>query len=273
MLGGDGTFGANTRMSEIKGRLADVRGRIEEAALRAGRSGADVEIVAVTKGHPASVLRDVAASGLPIIGENRVDEAEQKFRELGRLGVRWHMIGHLQRNKAGRAVQLFDVIESVDSLRLARKLASESERAGREELEVLLEVNTSGEATKGGFAGEEVLQAAPEIVALEPLKVVGLMTMAPLTSDEGVLRGVFRFTRELFERCGLEVSGFEARTLSMGMSNDFEIAVEEGSTRLRLGTVLVGPRPGEAPGRGRTREPGSSRRAAERRWQTSVTRR
>ncbi len=232
-------------MSEIKGRLAEVRGRIEEAALRAGRSGADVEIVAVTKGHPASVLRDVAASGLPIIGENRVDEAELKFRELGRLGIRWHMIGHLQRNKAGRAVQLFDVIESVDSLRLARKLASESEREGREELEVLLEVNTSGEATKGGFADEEVLQAAPEIVALERLKVAGLMTMAPFTSDEGVLRGVFRRTRELFERCGREVSGFEARTLSMGMSNDFEIAVEEGSTRLRLGTVLVGPRPGE----------------------------
>jgi pyridoxal phosphate enzyme (YggS family) len=232
-------------MSEIKGRLAEVRGRIEDAALRARRPGADVEIVAVTKGHPASVLRDVAASGLPIIGENRVDEAELKFRELGRLGVRWHMIGHLQRNKARRAVQLFDAIESIDSLRLARKLASEAERARREELEILLEVNASGEATKGGFAGEEVLEAAAEIVTLERIQVAGLMTMAPFTSDEEALRGVFRRTRELFERCGREVRGFEARTLSMGMSNDFEIAVEEGSTRLRLGTVLIGPRPGE----------------------------
>lgn len=232
-------------MSEIKERLTQVRGRVEEAALRAGRAGADVEIVAVTKGHPASVLRDVAASGLPIIGENRVDEAELKLRELGRLGVRWHMIGHLQRNKARRAVQLFDVIESVDSLRLARKLASEAERAGRAELEVLLEVNASGEATKGGFAGEEALEAAAEIVTLERIQVAGLMTMAPFTSDEEALRGVFRRTRELFERCGREVGGFEARTLSMGMSNDFEIAVEEGSTRLRLGTVLIGPRPGE----------------------------
>jgi pyridoxal phosphate enzyme (YggS family) len=232
-------------MSEINGRLAEVRGRIEDAALRARRPGADVEIVAVTKGHPASVLRDVAASGLPIIGENRVDEAELKFRELGRLGVRWHMIGHLQRNKARRAVQLFDVIESVDSLRLARKLASEAERARREELEILLEVNASGEATKGGFAGEEVLEAAAEIVTLERIQVAGLMTMAPFTSDEEALRGVFRRTRELFERCGREVRGFEAGTLSMGMSNDFEIAVEEGSTRLRLGTVLIGPRPGE----------------------------
>jgi pyridoxal phosphate enzyme (YggS family) len=232
-------------MSEIKGRLAEVRGRIEDAAFRARRPGADVEIVAVTKGHPASVLRDVAASGLPIIGENRVDEAELKFRELDRLGVRWHMIGHLQRNKARRAVQLFDVIESVDSLRLARKLASEAERARREELEILLEVNASGEATKGGFAGEEVLEAAAEIVTVERIQVAGLMTMAPFTSDEEALRGVFRRTRELFERCGREVPGFEARTLSMGMSNDFEIAVEEGSTRLRLGTVLIGPRPGE----------------------------
>jgi uncharacterized pyridoxal phosphate-containing UPF0001 family protein len=155
---------------------------------------------AVTKGHPASVLRDVAASGLPIIGENRVDEAELKFRELGRLGVRWHMIGHLQRNKARRAVQLFEVIESVDSLRLARKLASEAERARLEELEILLEVNASGEATKGGFAGEEVLEAAAEIVTLERIQVAGLMTMAPFTSDEEALRGVFRRTRELFER-------------------------------------------------------------------------
>jgi pyridoxal phosphate enzyme (YggS family) len=232
-------------MSEIEKRLKAVRGRIEEAALRAGRPGADVEIVAVTKGHPASVLRDVAASGLPIIGENRVDEAERKFRELGRLGVRWHMIGHLQRNKARRAVQLFDVIESLDSLRLARKLASEAERAGRKELEVLLEVNVSGEASKGGFSGEALLEAASEITALDRLRVVGLMTMAPYTPDERVLRTVFRRTRELFERCGREVRGFEARTLSMGMSNDFEIAVEEGSTRLRLGTVLIGPRPGE----------------------------
>lgn len=230
-------------MSEIEQRLAEVRGRIEEAALRAGRSAADVEIVAVTKGHPVSVLRAAVESGLPIIGENRVDEADLKQSELGRLGARWHMIGHLQRNKARRAVQIFDVIESIDSVRLARKLASEAESAGREALEVLLEVNASGEASKGGFADDEVLEAAPEIVALERLKVAGLMTMAPYTTDEEVLRTVFRRMRELFERCGREVRGFEARNLSMGMSNDFELAVEEGSTRLRLGTVLIGPRP------------------------------
>ena len=227
-------------------RLAAVRERIAEAAQRAGRSPGEVEIVAVTKGHPAPVLRQVAESGLPIIGENRVDEAERKQSELGRLGARWHMIGHLQRNKAKKAVRLFDAVESVDSVRLARKLASEAEKAGREELEILLEVNVSGEPTKGGFADEEVLQAAREIVEMERLRVLGLMTMAPFTSDEVLLRRVFRRTRELFERCGRDVPGFEVRHLSMGMSNDFEIAIEEGSTRLRLGTVLVGPRPGEA---------------------------
>ncbi len=226
-------------------RLAAVRERIAEAARRAGRSPGGIELVAVTKGQPASVVRSVAATGLPIIGENRIDEAEAKQRELGRLSVRWHMIGHLQRNKAKRAVRLFDSIESVDSVRLARKLALEVEKAERERLEVLLEVNVSGEATKGGFRGAAVVEAAAEIVGLDRLQVAGLMTMAPFTTEEGWLREVFRGTRELWERCGREVPGFEARVLSMGMSNDFEIAVEEGSTRLRLGTVLVGPRLGE----------------------------
>ena len=233
-------------MSDLSKRLTAVRERIETATRRVGRSPGDVEIVAVTKGHPPPVVREVVECGLPIIGENRVDEAERKFRELGRLGVRWHMIGHLQRNKARRAIELFDVIESVDSLKLARKLAQEAQKAGRAKLEVLLEVNASGEASKKGFAADELLEAASAIVDLEPLEVAGLMTMAPFTSDEDVLRTVFRRTRELFERCGREVPGFQPRVLSMGMTNDFEIAVEEGSTRLRLGTVLIGPRPGEA---------------------------
>ena len=197
----------------------------------------------MTKGHHPGVLREVADVGLPIVGENRVDEAESKLEKLGRLGLRWHMIGHLQRNKARRAVRAFDVIESVDSLRLAGKLAAEAEQADRPALEVLLEVNTSGETSKGGFVDEDVIQAAREIVALDRLRVVGLMTMAPFTSDTELLRRVFGRTRELFERCGAEVAGFDARVLSMGMSNDFELAVEEGSTRLRLGTVLLGERP------------------------------
>ncbi len=230
-------------MSELRGRLASVQERIERAARQAGRSASHIEIVAVTKGHPAAALREVAEAGLPIVGENRVAEAQEKFLDVGRLGLRWHMIGHLQRNKARSAVRLFDVVESVDSLRLARKLALEAERVDRKELEVLLEVNASGEATKGGFAGEEVVEAAPEIVALPRLRIAGLMTMAPLTSDVEVLRRVFGRTRELFDRCGREVPGFEARVLSLGMSNDFEIAVQEGRTRLRLGTVLFGERP------------------------------
>jgi pyridoxal phosphate enzyme (YggS family) len=230
-------------MSDLAERLARVRERVDRAAGRAGRSGSGVEILPVTKGHPPDLLKDVAGVGFSIVGENRVDEAESKLAELGRLDLRWHMIGHLQRNKVRRAVGVFDVIESVDSLRLARKLAAEAETAGRGELEVLLEVNASGEVTKGGFAGEDVLAATTAVAELDRLRVVGLMTMAPFTSDSELLRGVFRRTRELFERCGREAAGFEARVLSMGMSNDFEIAVEEGSTRVRLGTVLLGARP------------------------------
>src|SRR5690606_20891746 len=145
----------------------------------------------------------------------------------------------LQTNKVRKAVRLFDLIQSIDSLRLAQALSRE---ALRSELEVvgLVQVNTSGEAQKGGFPPEEAVDAVGEIVALPGLRVYGLMTMAPFTSDESELRRTFVGARELFERCASEVPGFEARHLSMGMSNDFEVAVEEGSTMVRLGTVLFG---------------------------------
>jgi pyridoxal phosphate enzyme (YggS family) len=232
----------------LRERLARVRERVERAASRAGRSADEVELLPITKGHPARMLPAVVECGFPRIGENRVGEAEEKQAELGRLGVDWHMVGHLQRNKADRAVRVFDELESLDSLRLARKLQSELEEAGRDGFPVLVQVNASGEESKGGFdatdpGGEEILDRMAELCDFDRLRVRGLMTMAPLTDDEEVLRTTFRRTRRLFERCGEELEDFEARTLSMGMSNDFEIAVEEGSTRLRLGTVLVGTRP------------------------------
>jgi hypothetical protein len=230
-------------------RLSGVRARITAAAERAGRPAAGVEIVAVTKGHPAALLRTVAAAGLPCVGENRVGEAEAKQAELGRLGLCWHMIGHLQRNKVERAVTLFDELESLDSERLGEKLQRELSAAGREAFPVLVQVNTSGEASKGGLeAGDareadEAVEAVRRLCGLPALRVRGLMTMAPLTEDASRIRTTFRRARELFERCGREVDGFEPHVLSMGMSHDFEIAVEEGSTRLRLGTALVGERP------------------------------
>jgi hypothetical protein len=225
---------------QIVENAARVRERIAEAGQRAGRSD-PVELVAVTKGHPPELMRAAVEAGLGQLGENRVAELEAKRPTLD-ADVEWHLIGHLQRNKARRALPLFDLIHSVDTVRLAEVLSAEGDRA-QVNVPILLQVNASGEETKGGFGAAELMDAAGRIVSLPRLRVLGLMTMAPLTEDEGVLRKMFAQTRQLFEMCGARVPGFEARHLSMGMSNDYEIAVEEGSTMVRLGTVLFGERP------------------------------
>lgn len=229
--------------SQIEARLARVTERIEAAASRAGRRASDVEILPVTKGHPAGRIEIVEALGVGRIGENRVQEAEAKRSELGPTpSVAWHLIGRLQRNKARRAARLFEVVESVDSVRLAGTLSRIIEEEGYKPVEVLVQVNTSGEAAKAGLGPDAALDAVAEICELPGVRVAGLMTMAPFTADEAVVRPAFRGAARLLERCRAEIPGFEGRTLSMGMSNDFEIAIEEGSTRVRLGTVLLGER-------------------------------
>jgi len=225
--------------SRLRTNLPAVRDRITTAAARSGR-GEDVILVAVTKGHPAAAVVAAAAAGLRDCGENRVDELERKRQELGHP-VRWHLIGHLQRNKVRRALGQFDLIHSVDSPRLAAELSREAERAGLE-VELLIQINASGEASKSGLDVESAPETIAHVVQLPTLHVRGLMTMAPFTDDEAVLRRTFRRTRELFDACARGVPGFDARHLSMGMSNDFEIAVEEGSTMVRLGTALFGER-------------------------------
>lgn len=231
-------------------RVDDVRARVKAAAERAGRDSAGVSILPVTKGFPASVVKLVADAGFGAVGENRVGEAEAKRDELGETAdrVRWHMIGHLQRNKASRAVELFDRIDSVDSLRLARRLEKMAERAGHEDLEVLVQVNASGEETKGGFPADEgfseAVDAIHQIVEIPRIRVLGLMMMAPLDASESRLHEVFGRTRRCLEACHERMAGFEGMELSMGMSGDFEIAVEEGATQVRLGTALLGERPG-----------------------------
>jgi hypothetical protein len=224
------------RLRESVPRVED---RIAQAQARSGRTG-PVPLVAVTKGHPAAAAAAAAAVGLRICGENRVRELEEK-RAAVEASLEWHLIGHLQRNKVRQALPLFDLIHSVDSLRLAETLSAEAVRAGVE-VSALVQVNASGEATKGGFDVRDGEEPVAQVAALPGLRVVGLMTMAPLTGDETVVRSTFRSARALFERCATAVSGFEARHLSMGMSNDFEVAVEEGSTMVRLGTVLFGER-------------------------------
>ncbi len=227
---------------EIRERAARVRDRIRRAAEAVDRDPTTVEILPITKGHSVEVVAEVLAAGFDRIGENRVGDAASKREALAGFDVAWHMVGHVQRNKAARVVQTFDLVESVDSIRLAVRLSELCERIGPTPLPVLVQVNASGELAKGGFPVTEALEPIAEICTLPGLRVLGIMTMAPLVGDPGLLRTVFRRTRALFDSCGETVPGFAAEVLSMGMSNDFELAVEEGSTELRLGTILVGER-------------------------------
>lgn len=217
--------------------LEAVRERIAKAAERAGRRPEDVGIVAVTKTHPASVVLEARARGLLDIGENKVQEALAKQDAIGPSGLRWHLIGHLQRNKARQAVGRFALIHSLDSLRLADALEKEAAAKSIRQ-DVLIQVNVAQEEQKSGVAVAE-LDALVEHARRQPhLALKGFMTMAPLTDDEAVIRRTFRELAGLGQRA----PGIGQPILSMGMSSDFEIAVEEGATLLRLGTVLFGER-------------------------------
>jgi pyridoxal phosphate enzyme (YggS family) len=227
-------------LTRLQRNLPGVEERIGRALERSGRPG-PVTLVAVTKGHPVDAVNAATEAGLLDCGENRVAELEEKHGSVGGAPVRWHLIGHLQRNKVRRALPLFDLVHSVDSLRLAREIANEAERADTS-VRVLVQVNASGEDAKGGFDVDDGVEAVAGIVALARIEVCGLMTMAPYTDDTQLLRRTFARTRSLFDACAAGLSGFHARHLSMGMSNDFEIAIEEGSTMVRLGTILFGER-------------------------------
>ena len=218
-------------VTTVAERLALIRERVARAAERAGRSPAEVTIVAVSKSFPAQVIEEAAAAGITHIGENRVQEAAAKVSSLRHLPVTWHMIGHLQSNKAKTALELFDIIQTVDSLRLAEALSRRAERA----IPVLLEVNVAGEASKFGLSPQEVLQTAEAVARLPHLDMRGLMTMAPLVSDPEEVRPVFRELRRLRDALGLA-------ELSMGMTDDFEVAIEEGATLVRIGRAIFGER-------------------------------
>jgi pyridoxal phosphate enzyme (YggS family) len=224
------------RFSDLPERLREVRGRIDAAVQRGGHQQR-VTVVAVTKTHGPEAVEAACAAGLQDVGENRVQEALKKMDAV-RAAVRWHLIGHLQRNKARHATQ-FHLVHSIDSSRLADAV-NEIGGQSSHPIDVLLQVNVVGEATKGGFALETLPVEGERMRALTGLRVRGVMTMAPLDADERTLRRVFAGAREA--RASLAKSGHDATELSMGMSNDFEIAVEEGATLVRLGTVLFGER-------------------------------
>ncbi len=238
-------------MVDIKSNLGQVRERIAAAATRAGRNPEDITLVAVTKTFPPSVIEEAWNAGLREFGENRVQEAEPKitwFRESG-IELTWHMVGHLQRNKAKKAIELFDVIHTVDSVRLAREISRRCTAAGTV-MPVLFEVNVSGEASKYGFRVQEVdseqeekfLDAVGRIVPLPGLEVQGLMTMAPFGAPNEVLRSCFRSLRRLLNRLKEDFPELEWRHLSMGMTDDFEVAIEEGATLVRVGRAILGER-------------------------------
>lgn len=218
-------------------RLVAIRAAIDAAARRGGH-GQAVRIVAVTKTHGPEAVDAAFQAGLGDVGENRVQEALDKMGQVT-ASVRWHLIGHLQRNKA-RHSDRFDLVHSVDSLRLADAIHEVGVKRGRP-IPVLLQVNVSGEGTKGGFSPAELQRAVGPVAVLDGITVCGVMTMAPFGAPESVLRTVFGGARE----CGrmLRDAGIPSATeLSMGMSGDYEVAVEEGATMIRLGTILFGER-------------------------------
>ena len=222
---------------DLPDRLREVRDRIEAAAKRGGH-GQQVTIVAVTKTHGPDAVQAAWDAGIADVGENRVQEALPKM-DLVSAAVRWHLIGHLQRNKV-KFLPRFDLLHSLDSSRLADAVNQLGQESGRP-VDALLQVSVVGEETKGGVALADVASEADHLKGLSGIRVRGVMTMAPLDADEATLRRVFSGARAALDR--LRAAGHDASALSMGMSNDFEVAVEEGATHVRLGTILFGARP------------------------------
>ena len=224
-------------------RLTAIRDRITTAAKSCGRPPEEVTLIAISKTHPASDIKRVIEYGAVDIGENRVQEAEGKITELGRNAARWHLVGHLQANKARRAVNLFDVIHSLDSLDLARRLDRVCGDEGREKLAVLIQVDLGHEETKSGIDESELTHLVEGLGPLCRLKFTGLMTLPPFFDNPEQSRPYFRRLRELRDELaarGVFASG--KGELSMGMTNDFEVAIEEGATMVRVGTAIFGER-------------------------------
>ncbi len=225
-------------MSTIKENLLRVRERIERAAQRAGRDPEGIQLVAVSKTVETDRIKEAIEAGVSILGENYVQEAQKKIEEIGKP-VSWHFIGHLQSNKAKYAIRLFDMVHSVDSISLAEELSRRAEQEGRV-IKVMVEVNLSKEATKFGTDEEKVSNLVRRIRDLKHLSLEGLMTMPPYFDSPELSRPYYTALRELKERMIKE--GILMKELSMGMSNDFEIAIEEGATYVRIGTAIFGPR-------------------------------
>ncbi len=226
----------------IADRLKEILRRIETKALACGRNPADIKLVAVSKTKPAEDVRQAASAGADIFGENYIQEARKKIETLWDLDVKWHFIGHLQSNKAKYAVRLFDMIHSVDSLKLAKALDKEAAKINKIQA-VLVQVNISGEETKSGVHPEDTIELLQQISCLEHVQVKGLMTMPPFFDDPLKAKPFFRQLRQLARKAiEAEIANLSMEELSMGMTGDFETAIEEGATLVRIGTAIFGKR-------------------------------
>jgi pyridoxal phosphate enzyme (YggS family) len=230
----------STYAERVTASLPGIRDRISAAAERSGRGSDEITLVAVTKAHPIEAVEAALSHGLFDLGENRTEELARKRAAVEDGRVRWHMIGHVQRRKAPGLVGGADLVHSIDSIRLAERLSRAALEADAT-VPVLVQVNTSGEESKSGFQGPGLKDDVATVLSFPGLEVRGLMTMAPFTSDEVSLRSTFQGVRVLHEELRA-VEGYRGEHLSMGMTNDFEIAIEEGSTMIRIGTALFGKR-------------------------------
>ena len=227
----------------LRERLAEVRARVDTAASRASRSAAEITLVAISKTHPIETLRAGLDLGITDFGENRVQEAEGKILELGRTAARWHLVGHLQTNKAARAVKLFDCIHALDSVDLAERLDRLCVAEGREELQALIQIDLGGEKTKTGVEPRELPELLTAVGNCQRVRLIGLMTLPPYFENPDCARPYFKALRELRDELQTQRHfGEHAGELSMGMSHDFEIAIEEGATMVRVGTAIFGER-------------------------------
>src|SRR2546423_2776851 len=228
---------------EFRLRLQRVRARIGAAAQRCDRSVDEITLVAVSKTHAAEVVRQAVDLGVTDLGENRVQEADGKITDVGREAARWHLIGHLQSNKARRAVQLFDVIHSLDSIASARNLDRACEQENRKELPVLIQIDLGHEPTKFGADEQQLSKLVESVNECKCVRLIGLMTLPPFFDNPELTRPYFIKLRELRDRYQQEGAfGDGSGELSMGMTNDFEVAIEEGATMVRVGTAIFGTR-------------------------------
>jgi len=226
-------------MDEIGKNLSQVRERMERAATRTGRDPGEIRLIAVSKTVPVERIKEAIAAGTMIFGENYVQEARHKIEEIGRTGIQWHFIGHLQTNKAKYAVKLFDLIHSVDSIKVARALDTRAAAEGKV-MDCLIEANISQEESKFGITSEHTLTLAQEMTKLKNISLKGLMTMPPYFDDPESSRPYFIALRQLKEAIARD--GIPLSELSMGMTTDFEVAIEEGATIVRVGRAIFGER-------------------------------